>query len=75
MLINKNVFIYLKRSSTCRYVMFDVINLSFAIRFRDCSINARATFVDEKYRKIAPRGVHGEKTGDGYILNTFKRMP
>ena len=60
-LINKNVFIYLKLPSTCRYVMFDVINLPFSIRFRDCTINTTATLSDEENQKIATRAVHGLK--------------
>jgi hypothetical protein len=60
-LFNKNLFIYLKLSSTCQNAMFEVINLSYSIRFRDCSINATTTWSDEKDRKNATRAVHGKK--------------
>ena len=41
--------------------MFDVINLSFAIRFRGCPINETEPLSGEEDRKIAPRAVHGKK--------------
>jgi hypothetical protein len=41
--------------------MFEIINLSFSIRFRDCSIKATATLSDEKDRKSAISAVHGKK--------------
>jgi hypothetical protein len=66
---------YLKLQSTCRYAMFDVINLSFSMRFRYCSVIAAATLSDEEDRKNATRAVHGKKTGDGCIFNMFKYMP
>lgn len=51
---------YLKLQSTCRYAMFDVINLSFSMRFRYCSVIAAATLSDEEDRKNATRAVRGK---------------
>jgi len=74
-LINKDVFTYLKLSSTSRYQTPDVIGLSYSIPCLCPLITATATSSGEEFEKIQRTSGRGKPRWCWIYSNTFKGLP